>query len=285
MKYLKTYKLFEDIFEDQSDISYELWDDISDILIELDHEGFVTSKHFDDVKKVSNKLCEDVIEIVVNKQSTANFSYDEVKDTFDRLIDYLTPYGWNYSILYFPPIGKYHFIEFECGGKDPLAQAYSPVFNNDTEKMLYKSQLGKTLKECHAFKIVFYQNIDHIIKENKSNKDEYHDLMMVLNDLFDDWGITSHSTERFGDDNDDYPEHRFWAFRNSGGQDIMTKNVDSLEDVKDIVIYNIPTEHKDRFWNELMSYKEQIEEVTGKSFHVHEEEVNNLFYDYILRLI
>ena len=281
MKYLKTYKLFED----QSDIPYELWDDISDILIELDHEGFVTSKHFDDVKKVSNKLCEDVIEIVVNKQSTANFSYDEVKDTFDRLIDYLTPYGWNYSILYFPPIDKYHFIEFECGGKDPLAQVYSPVFNNDTEKMLYKSQLGKTLKECHAFKIVFYQNIDHIIKENKSNKDEYHDLMMVLNDLFDDWGITSHSTERFGDDNDDYPEHRFWAFRNSGGQDIMTKNVDSLEDVKDIVIYNIPTEHKDRFWNELMSYKEQIEEVTGKSFHVHEEEVNNLFYDYILRLI
>ena len=285
MKYLKTYKLFEDIFEDQSDISYELWDDISDILIELDHEGFVTSKHFDDVKKVSNKLCEDVIEIVVNKQSTEDFSYDEVEEVFKRLINYLTPYGWNYSILYFPPIGKYHFIEFECGGKDPLAQAYSPVFNNDTEKMLYKSQLGKTLKECHAFKIVFYQNIDHIIKENKSNKDEYHDLMMVLNDLFDDWGITSHSTERFGDDNDDYPEHRFWAFRNSGGQDIMTKNVDSLEDVKDIVIYNIPTEHKDRFWNELMSYKEQIEEVTGKSFHVHEEEVNNLFYDYILRLI
>ena len=285
MKYLKTYKLFEDIFEDQSDIPYELWDDISDILIELDHEGFVTSKHFDDVKKVSNKLCEDVIEIVVNKQSTEDFSYDEVEDVFKRLINYLTPYGWNYSILFFPPIGKYHFIEFECGGKDPLAQAYSPVFNNDTEKMLYKSQLGKTLKECHAFKIVFYQNIDHIIKENKSNKDEYHELMMVLNDLFDDWGITSHSTERFGDDNDDYPEHRFWAFRNSGGQDIMTKNVDSLEDVKDIVIYNIPTEHKDRFWNELMSYKEQIEEVTGKIFHVHEEEVNNLFYDYILRLI
>jgi hypothetical protein len=34
-----------------------------------------------------------------------------------------------------------------------------------------------------------------------------------------------------------------------------------------------------------MSYKEQIEEVTGKSFNVYEEEINNLFYDYILRLI
>ena len=119
----------------------------------------------------------------------------------------------------------------------------------------------------------------------ESNKDEYHDLMMILMDLFDDFGIISHSTERFGDDNDDYPEHRFWAFRNSSGQDIMTNNVDLMEEVKDIVIYNIPVEHKDRFWNELMSYKEQIEEVTGKSFRVQEEEINNLLSDYILRLI
>ena len=119
----------------------------------------------------------------------------------------------------------------------------------------------------------------------ESNKEHYHDLMMVLNDLFDDWGIISNSTE-FGD-NDDYPEHRFWAFRKSDGSggESMTNNVDLMEEVKDIVIYNIPVEHKDRFWNELMSYKEQIEEVTGKSFTVQEEEINNVFSDYILRLI
>lgn len=119
----------------------------------------------------------------------------------------------------------------------------------------------------------------------ESNKEHYHDLMMVLNDLFDDWGIISNSTE-FGD-NDDYPEHRFWAFRKSDGSggESMTNNVDSMKEVKDIVIYNIPAEHKDRFWNELMSYKEQIEEVTGKSFTVQEEEINNVFSDYILRLI
>jgi hypothetical protein len=118
----------------------------------------------------------------------------------------------------------------------------------------------------------------------ESNKDHYHDLMMVLNDLFDDFGISSHSNERFGDDNDDYPEHKFWAFR-SRFVDTMTKNVDSIEDVKDIVIYNIPSGDKDKFWNDLMSYKEQIEEVTGKSFRVEEEEINNLYSDYILRLI
>jgi len=118
-----------------------------------------------------------------------------------------------------------------------------------------------------------------------NNKDHYHDLMMVLNDLFDDFGISSYSTERFGDDNDDYPEHSFWAFRNSGGQDIMTNNVDLMEEVKDLVIYNILNDDKDRFWDELMSYKEQIEEITGKSFRVQEEEINNVLSDYILRLI
>lgn len=120
----------------------------------------------------------------------------------------------------------------------------------------------------------------------ESNKDYYHDLMMVLNDLFDDWGITSHSTERFGDDNDDYPEHKFWAFRNViSGVSVMTNNVDSIEEVKDIVIFNIPAEHKDRFWNDLMSYKEQIEEITGKDFTLQEEEINNVFSDYIVKLI
>ena len=169
MKHLKSYQIFESFTDSlsgewsQSVLTDEVWSDISDILSELEDDGFVATKHLSDFKKVSNKLCEDVIEIVVNKRTTEDFNYEEVKDTFMRLIDYLKPYGWNYSILYFPSIDKYHFIEFECGGKDPLAQVYSPVFNNDTEKMLYKSQLGKTLKECHAFKIVFYQSIDHLI--------------------------------------------------------------------------------------------------------------------------
>jgi hypothetical protein len=68
-----------------------------------------------------------------------------------------------------------------------------------------------------------------------------------------------------------------------------SNNVDSLEEVKDIVIYNIPTEHKDRFWNELMSYKEQIEvdgttdlkEIKIELFYLKSEKVlltNNFVY-------
>ena len=172
MKHIKTFKLFESLDLNsewsQSVLTDEVWSDISDILLELEDDGFVATKHLSDYKKVSNKLCEDVIEIVVNKQSTKNFNYEDVKDTFMRLIDYLEPFGWNYSILYFPPIahmiigGQHHFIEFECGGRDPLAKVYNP-HTIPSVVLLNKSQLEKILKECHAFKICFYQGIDHLI--------------------------------------------------------------------------------------------------------------------------
>jgi hypothetical protein len=159
MKHLKTFRLFDSLDLNsewsQSVLTDEVWSDISDILLELEDDGFVATKHLSDYKKVSNKLCEDVIEIVVNKHSTEYFNYEEVKDTFMRLIDYLEPYGWNYSILYF---GEFHFIEFECGGNDPLIS--QPFVDWD---MVSKSRLEKILKECHAFKICFYQGIDHLI--------------------------------------------------------------------------------------------------------------------------
>jgi len=159
MKHLRTFRLFESLDLNsewsQSVLTDEVWSDISDILLELEDDGFVATKHLSDYKKVSNKLCEDVIEIVVNKESLNNFNYEEVKDTFMRLIDYLEPYGWNYSILYF---GEFHFIEFECGGNDPLIS--QPFVDWD---MVSKSRLEKILKECHAFKICFYQGIDHLI--------------------------------------------------------------------------------------------------------------------------
>jgi hypothetical protein len=125
----------------------------------------------------------------------------------------------------------------------------------------------------------------------KSNKDDYHNLLMVLLDLFDDWGIVSYSDERFVMIGElGYPEHKFWAFRKLeshivGGVDVfMTGDVDSVEDVKDIVVYNIPLEEGDRFLNDLMSYKEQIEGLTGRRFEVKEEIINNVYVDYILRL-
>jgi hypothetical protein len=156
MEYLKSYKLFESKYEwNQSVLTDEVWNDISDILLELEDEGLLVNKYLHDDKKISNKLCEDVIEIVVNKTNVFSpdwelTNYDEVKDTFMRLIDYLEPYGWNYSIFYF---AEHNFIEFECGGKDPLAKVYNP----NTPNQLEAGQAS------YAFKICFYQGIDKLI--------------------------------------------------------------------------------------------------------------------------
>jgi len=144
----------------------------------------------------------------------------------------------------------------------------------------------KHLKTYHLFES---------IELGKSNKDDYHNLLMVLLDLFDECGIVSYSDERFfgfehfGDDvigELGYPEHKFWAFRKLESHDVfMTGDVDSCKDVKDLVVYNIPSEESGRFFNDLMSYGEQIEGLTGRRFEVSKVIYNDLYVDYVLRLI
>ena len=159
MKYLKEFKIFETI--GYSELTDEMWNELSDILLELKDDGFIVSQHISDVEKVSNKLCHDVVEIVVNKISMSDFSYSEIEEVFKRLIDYLKPYGWNYSILYFGAYvdagTKHNFIEFECGGEHPLAKVADG--NRDFKDMTHRSKLHEILQECQSFKISFYQDI------------------------------------------------------------------------------------------------------------------------------
>lgn len=159
VKYKKAFKIFETI--GYSELTDDMWNNISDILLELQDDGFVVSKDILDVKKVSNKFCNDVVEIDVNKTSMSDFSYSEIEDVFRRLIDYLRPYGWNYSILYFGAYvdagTKHNYIEFECGGEHRLAKVVDG--NIDFKDMTHRSQLDEILQECQAFKISFYQDI------------------------------------------------------------------------------------------------------------------------------
>lgn len=155
---LKSFKTFETV---ESKLTSEISEDIKDILLELHDEGFFISKDVTDIKKVGNKLCEDVIEIVIDKDSKESFSFTDIEDYIRRLIDYMSEYKFNYSLFYF---GVYSFIEFECGGQHPLIS--DKKLPTEAENILHKSLLDKTLKDISAFKIVFYQNIDHIIKES-----------------------------------------------------------------------------------------------------------------------
>ena len=130
-----------------------------------------------------------------------------------------------------------------------------------------------------------FESLLFVPSEEHANptKDDYHNLMMVLHDLFDEWKILYHSNESF--DDEENPKHSFWAFRDNSG-DIMTSDINSIGDVKDMVIYNIPVdEDEDKFKNEVLSYKEQIEGITGKKFHIKEEIIDSIYSDYILRLV
>ena len=176
MRWLKSYRLFESHLE----LSDGVWSDISDILIELEDSNFVVSKHFSEVKKVSNKLCEQVIEIAIDKGGSQNFSYSEIEDTCNRLISYMT--GWNWSLMYFD---IYNFVEFKTGGSHPLQTKYE--FTNPYYKDIRDSLLGQKIGNLSAFKLVFYSSINRVIErvdkivESTEIPDHFIDLRSIVN--------------------------------------------------------------------------------------------------------
>ena len=150
MKYLKTYKLFETI--GYSELTDEMWNDISDILLELEDIGFFITKDISDVKLIDKKLCNDVVEIIIDKHQQ-KFSFSDIEETVRRLIEYMSQFGFNYSLMCF---NVYSFAEFECGGPHHLSKERE--FKSEAEKILHKSLLDKIIKDTQSFKINFYSD-------------------------------------------------------------------------------------------------------------------------------
>ena len=178
MKYLKTYKLFETI--GYSELTDEMWNDISDILLELEDIGFFITKDISDVKLIDKKLCNDVVEIIIDKHQQ-KFSFSDIEETVRRLIEYMSQFGFNYSLMCF---NVYSFAEFECGGPHHLSKERE--FKSEAEKILHKSLLDKIIKDTQSFKINFYSDIDRIIGESHSNinevEDDVRDILLELED-------------------------------------------------------------------------------------------------------
>ena len=80
MKYLKNYKLFESYFNE--DIIHEL----NDILLELTDLGY-----FVDLTEMkgSGILNPDKIRVFIGGIAGSNFVYDDVKEVFERMTDYM----------------------------------------------------------------------------------------------------------------------------------------------------------------------------------------------------
>ena len=168
MKYLKTYKLFETI--GYSELTDDMWNDISDILLELQDDGFNISKDISDVKKIGNKICEDVIEIIIDQtyndngiKKSKNIDFKSIESVVRRLIDFMSQYKWNYSLMYFGDM--IDWVEFE---DNPV---WPPISN---------------VRSKTAFKVVFYQSVDHVIGESYSNiddvEDDVRDILLELED-------------------------------------------------------------------------------------------------------
>jgi len=149
MKYLKSYKLFETI--GYTELTDDVWNDISDILLELEDDGYQVHKDVADVLKVSNKLCEDVITIAILHNISYELKYSNIEEVIRGLIDYMTERGWQYSIKCKTRggIGIQSYTEIECNGK-VLADKPGYVVN------------------CQ---ISFFQKIDHVIRESNDDTD------------------------------------------------------------------------------------------------------------------
>lgn len=172
MRYLKSYKKFETI--GYTELTDEIWEDIDDILLELVDVGFFISKDISDVKRIDNKLCEGVIEIIIDHSKPEEyFSFSKIEENVRRLVKYMTEKGWNYSLMCFigPNLyGGHSFHTFECGGSHHLAKI-KKTFKGGSEEALPKGLrppsdliVNAATKKTSAFKIAFYQNIARIIE-------------------------------------------------------------------------------------------------------------------------
>jgi len=129
----------------------------------------------------------------------------------------------------------------------------------------------------------------------KQSNERYIDLMYILqSDIFDDYNILSKSDETFemGNDEEGYPEHKFWVFRFKGSANTNFDNSDpdSIGDseVDSIIVFNILPNMKDKFTKSLLDLKDKVEDIIGRELIFGEEfygiPESPEAYDYIIKL-
>jgi hypothetical protein len=155
MRYLKSYKLFESI-----DIENDrLYSDINDICQELKDNGLMVRVQISECAVISNMLCDEVVTIwtnVISSNVRINridevIEYGKVKETYDRLIDYLSTKGYD----------NYKLKRFNFGIQNFAGSVYLDFDGDENQK-------------SESFKIEFYKSVDHIIE---SKSDVFNDFL------------------------------------------------------------------------------------------------------------
>lgn len=130
----------------------------------------------------------------------------------------------------------------------------------------------------------------------KKNNEDYIELMHILqSEVFDEFNIISKSDESFGDIDpweEGYPNHSFWVFRpvakghtSTTDDDFSDVNLVDNHEVKEMIVYNIEKEDKERFYNLLLEVRDIVKSYLNKDMVISEEhhETSGNF-DYVIKL-
>lgn len=126
--------------------------------------------------------------------------------------------------------------------------------------------------------------------ENHKNQNEYYFVLIdMLQDVFDEFGIVAKSDEEFNDYQ--YPTHPFWSIRlkalpgktNTLADDISNMSDVGNNDIDFLIVFNLS--NKAEFRNSLYLIEYRFYEQTGISLEIEEENISEVYSDYIIRIV
>lgn len=182
MKYLTKYKIFESQEEDSKIENIEeicdvlendrIYNEINDICQELKDDGLMIRVQISECVKIGNMLCDEVVTIwtnVISSNVRINridevIEYGKVKETYDRIIDYLSTHGYD----------NYKLKRFNFG-----------------DSSVYLDFDGDENQKSESFKIQFYKSVDHHIIESNDDSD-----VMARYQIFDTDATISFNFDR-----------------------------------------------------------------------------------------
>jgi hypothetical protein len=97
MKYLKSYKIFEDFFSqfnDREECDSKIIPDIKDILLELDDIGFQTTVGYTPMTLTYQEKTPKMMVEVQGELGLCESNEDDINSTFERIKEYVKSFGY-----------------------------------------------------------------------------------------------------------------------------------------------------------------------------------------------